>query len=139
MGAQGFNGRNLGKMKRFWLSIPDKSLVKIISEATPPNGVAVFGPQDLVALNSGGHPMVMFLFTYGGAIATNIVASWLWEILKKSGKKSGTINGKKVAFKENDIQVLVEIAIAHEHRTNSYRHKKKPLKKRKVHNKSIIR
>ena len=88
----------------------DNDLAELISNAIPPPGVKVSKPSVIIkASDEGGiFAHIVIEFTRGVRdVGLGILAAWLYDCLKESGKKSSRINRERVVLnKRNLLRVI---------------------------------
>lgn len=90
------------------LEFSDAELVDAVSGSQPPRGVKVSKQKTRLECKAPGEIFLEIVIDFAVGIPTGIIASWLYDCFKKSGKPSGTINRKEVIFEERHIIRFVE-------------------------------
>jgi hypothetical protein len=86
----------------------DPDLAEAVAASTPPKGVDVSKSGGFVEACEPAQILFHVAIEFGVGVSSIVVGSWLYDCLKKSGKKSTRINRKEIAIEERRIIRLIE-------------------------------
>ena len=105
-----------------YLDFSDFDVVPFLMSDPLPHGITVSEPSTVIqASESTGGIFLSVLISFPAGVASSMVATWLCEHLKKSGKPKTTINKNEVVFEEHRVIRFVEETITHQYRQHGSR------------------
>jgi hypothetical protein len=121
---------------RIQFDLGDDDIAKIIADSNPPNGIAVGKPTTIIkaAADSGGVfiQIAITFFNDVRDISIGILAAWLYDCCKQSGKKKGRVNNNEIIYSKNSIRRIVKQELKNQRARQSQRRndKNRATKKR---------
>lgn len=109
----------------FHLRFSDPELANSLATSTPPKGVRVSKPSMIIECATPAQIFVQVAISFFPSILSSLVAAWIYECLKKSGKKSGRINRKQVVFHKRDILRLIKKELSNQKARDAQRRREK--------------
>ena|SRR5260221_6645093 len=107
------------------LRFSDPELANSVSESTPPEAMEVSKPAYSIECAAPGEVFISVIISFAVGLPTSLVANWIFDCLKKSGKKESRINRQQVVFHKRDILRLVHKELANQQARDSQRRRKK--------------
>ena len=107
------------------LRFSDPELGQLVADSPPPEGVTVSKSQHLVeASGATGGIFLSIVVSFTVGVPSSLVAAWLYDCFKKSGKPGGTINKEEIVFKERRVETFVknEVTKYYRYRTEKRDH-----------------
>lgn len=93
----------------------DPSLARTLSESAPA-GISIERPSVIGRKGLGYEAaceVVVFVADAGKDVAVGLLASWLYDHLKRAPVQSVEIDGQKVGVSEAEIKSVIEMKVAH--------------------------
>jgi hypothetical protein len=114
---------------RLEFDLSDKNVADVIANSIPPDGVTTSKPSPLVkaAADSGGifYQVVLYFSGAASAVILNMLAAWLYDCCKKSGKKKGRVNGHQIVYSKYSISLVIKKELESERKRDTQGRKDK--------------
>lgn len=91
----------------------DNDIAEIIASSSPPDNVTVSKPAIFVkasaASNGGIFSQVAIQFIHDAHdVLLGLIAAWIYDCCKKSGKKNGRVNRDQIVYSEHNIRRIIK-------------------------------